>query len=71
MNIKWKEFDRIMIEIEWLFSKNRLSHTFVKALKRNKCWKNNAPYCSWENFTYKLTNDQIADICRSYTVLKG
>lgn len=65
MNIQWQEFDRAMIEIENKFKNNELSQSFIKILKRNKCWKNNAPYCSWDTFTYKMSNDQILDVFRN------
>lgn len=68
--IEWKEFDRIMLDCEFLGRKNRLARFMVKVLKRHKCWKGNESYCTWNRYTYELTNDQIDDISRAYTSMK-
>lgn len=69
--IEWNQFDKIMVEAEFLNTKNALSTNFIKALKRAKCWKNNEPYCTWDNFTYGLNDKQINDIVDNFKTMKG
>lgn len=63
--ISWNEFDKIMMEADWLNSKNKLSQKFKDELKRCRCWRGNAPYCSWDFFTYSLTEQQIRALVAS------
>ena len=66
----WRNFDRIMREAEWLNSKKRLPYEFMKTLKKNKCWRNNEPFCSWDYFTYSMSNKQIEEIQNSFLKMK-
>lgn len=69
--IDWRSFDRVMREIEWLYAKNKLSFEVVKCLKRNKCWRNNEPFCSYDFFTYTMSDKQIRDVCDTFNNFKG
>lgn len=60
--MEWKFFDRVMMEAEHVAKKGQLSNRVVKALKANGCWKNGQPYCTYDHFTYKMSNDQVKEI---------
>lgn len=57
--MNWSRFDKAMREAEWLYSKNKLPYSFMKALKDNGCWRDNEPFCSYNDFTYKMSEKQI------------
>lgn len=69
--IDWYEFDKLMMHCEYLNSRGALAWYMSKCLKRNGCWRvvsedKDEPYCSYDRYTYELTNDQITDISKTY-----
>jgi len=70
MTKTWKEFDSIMLELEMLNKQNKLTNGVVQALKRARCWKNDEPYCSWDFFTYKMSEQQLSDIVTNFKFMK-
>lgn len=62
----WSRFDKAMRQAEWLYSKNKLPYGFMQALKKNKCWRNNEPFCSYNQFTYDMSEKQINEIYSAY-----
>lgn len=70
-SLEWREFDRMMMECEWLESINKLPRFMVKVLKRHKLWRGEAPYCSWNQFTYELTTFQLQDLVSAYNSFKN
>jgi hypothetical protein len=70
MIMSWEQFDRILLESEWLMKKNRLSNDFVQALKENNCWKNGAPYCTYKYFTDTIEPKSIRNIYLSFKTMK-
>jgi hypothetical protein len=68
--MNWKEFDRMMMDVEHLHSKNKLTQKFINVLLKNRCWKKANPYCSWDSFSYKLKDEQINEIHNAYNELK-
>lgn len=67
---EWKNFDKIFLEAEFLHKKHKLSPDFIQVLKANNCWRNDEPYCSWEYFTYSMTDDQIMSIVNAFKKMK-
>lgn len=67
---EWKNFDKIFLEAEFLHKKGKLSPEFVQVLKANNCWRNDEPYCSWEYFTYSMTDGQIMSIVNAFKKMK-
>lgn len=61
--INWPEFNNIINQIETLYVSNKrlLSNDDKKYLQSCKCWLDNLPYCSWDNFNYNLS---IANMIR-------
>jgi hypothetical protein len=60
--ISWSKFDRVMRDAEYKHSKKALSRDLEKVLKKHGCWKDNEPYCTYDHFTYTMTDKQIKDI---------
>lgn len=64
--ISWNKFDKIMLDFEHQARKGVLPLDTTRMLKRNRCWRGEEPYCTYKQFTYEMSNDQIKEIVNTY-----
>jgi hypothetical protein len=70
MIMSWEQFDRILLESEWMIKKNRLTPEFAQVLKENNCWKNGEPYCTYRYFTETIDPKSIRNIYLAFKNMK-
>lgn len=70
MIMSWEQFDRMLLEAEWLKSKNRLTPEFAQTLQENNCWKDGEPFCTYKYFTESMDPKNIKNVYVAFNKMK-